>query len=508
MKTSSPIGFTLERNTVAAIMLFGHALLFSFLPVFVAYAGTDSPFLFAATMAMAEMVGLMAFLAIRYRALFFDKRVWQLAWKRAPSWIILILAVGCTDIALFAWAASLIDVSVVTVLYQLSPILIVLLVERLFVNQGRYQKIGPSKIFLFGLAILGAAMVIISQAGGFGAVNLGGASAYALTLGVALAIGAAMLNATAGLGFKWGVDLAAELPEVHSRSKDSEMFCVVLGVAIAVLLATLFIATIGFARDEPVVANAIFIALAGGILVGTLPSILWRTANLMTDNLGVNIARYFTPLLSLGWLYVLSLIGDIDLGLLIAGAGVIVASNVGVYIVGRESSSQTAALPDSPQDADIRALITDGESETVEFKSSLRVNMRTRQRDARVELATLKTLTAFLNSRGGTLVVGVADDGSPVGVEVDEFSNEDAMALHLRNIVNSRMSAVVMRNVRISFDDYEGTRVMRVDCDPSNRPVFVKEGNSEKFYIRTGPSTTSLSISQSNEYISAHENFS
>ncbi len=501
MKNSFSISLTIERNTVAAAMMFGQALLFSFLPVLVAYAGTDSPFIFAAIFGMSSIFASATFLAVWHRSLFFDRRVWQLAWKRAPSWTFLIWVIGLTDIALFAWSANLIDISVAMVLYQLSPILTVLLIERLFVNQGRYHKIGPLKVFLFALAVGGTAMVIVSQAGGIGGISLGGASAYALALGVALAIGAAMLDSTIGFGFRWGVDLAAELPEVHRRTKYVEVFCVVFGSVVTNLLIVPFIAAAGFARNESVTANAIFIALVGGPLVGTLPAILWRTANLMTDNLGVNIARYFTPLLSLIWLSFLSLIGDVDTSLLIAGASVIVVANVGVYLEGRERSSQTSTA-DSPQDADIRALITGGESETVEFKSSLRVNLHTQRRDERIQVAALKTIAAFLNSNGGTLVVGVADDGSAVGIGVDEFANEDAMARHLGDIVGSRMDTLAVSYIRMTFEDYEGARVMRVGCEPSNRPVYVKEGNSEKFYIRTGPATTDLSISDATAYIS------
>ena len=107
------------------------------------------------------------------------------------------------------------------------------------------------------------------------------------------------------------------------------------------------------------------------------------------------------PLLALGWLSVLSLIGDVDIGLLVAGAVVIVAANVGVYVEGRQQSSQTSTSLEPPQDADINALITGGESETVEFKSSLRVNLHTKRRDERIQVTALKTIAAFLNSNGG-----------------------------------------------------------------------------------------------------------
>ena len=92
-------------------------------------------------------------------------------------------------------------------------------------------------------------------------------------------------------------------------------------------------------------------------------------------------------------------------------------------------------------DFDINAVIDGGESSRIEFKSSLRMNLHTNKPDKRMELAALKTLAAFLNSDGGTLVIGVADDHEPVGIQIDDFPNEDRMNLHLGNIVNRTMGA-------------------------------------------------------------------
>ena len=102
------------------------------------------------------------------------------------------------------------------------------------------------------------------------------------------------------------------------------------------------------------------------------------------------------------------------------------------------------------------------------------------------------------------MIVGVADDGAPVGVEADGFPSEDRMSLHLVNIVNSRMSPQAMARIHISFDDYEEVRVMRVACQSSPAPVYVKDGNQESFYIRTGPATTELTPSQTVSYIQQH----
>lgn len=150
---------------------------------------------------------------------------------------------------------------------------------------------------------------------------------------------------------------------------------------------------------------------------------------------------------------------------------------------------------------DLSKLVMKGESEAVEFKSSLRTNLHTRSRDPRMELGVLKTLAGFLNTNGGTLFVGVSDDGSPVGIQVDEFENEDKMSLHLVNIVKSRMGISAMTNMHIHFDDHDDCRVLVVKCQKAPTPVFVKDGETERFYIRTGPSTTELSASQTHEYV-------
>lgn len=145
--------------------------------------------------------------------------------------------------------------------------------------------------------------------------------------------------------------------------------------------------------------------------------------------------------------------------------------------------------------------VTGGESEAVEFKSTLRTNLHTGQRDLRMELAVLKTLAGFLNTDGGTLIVGVADDGVPTGINADGFPNEDKMSLHLVNIVKSRMGVQAMTNLHAHFEDYGEQRVMVVRCRKNPSAVFVKDGDTERFYIRTGPSTTELSASQTQSYL-------
>jgi hypothetical protein len=147
------------------------------------------------------------------------------------------------------------------------------------------------------------------------------------------------------------------------------------------------------------------------------------------------------------------------------------------------------------------SVIASGESDLVEFKSTLRVNLHTGKRDSRIELSALKTLAGFLNKSGGTLLIGVADDGSPLGLKDDGFPNEDRMGLHLASIVNERMGASVWAYMHANFDDFEEGRVLVVRCEASRAPVYVKDGNVERFFVRTGPSTTELPLKMALEYI-------
>ena len=162
----------------------------------------------------------------------------------------------------------------------------------------------------------------------------------------------------------------------------------------------------------------------------------------------------------------------------------------------RQSEPEAEAPP-----IDVEDLIAGGEGDLVELKSTLRVNLHTGKQDKRMELAVLRTLAGFLNKDGGTLIVGVADDGSPVGLESDDFDNEDRMGLHLTNIVNQSMGESVWAYLHTNFDDYNDGRVLVVRCERARAAVYVEHSGETRFYVRTGPSTTQLSVDQAMKYI-------
>ena len=146
-------------------------------------------------------------------------------------------------------------------------------------------------------------------------------------------------------------------------------------------------------------------------------------------------------------------------------------------------------------------LILQGESNTVEFKSTLRHNCHTNKNDKGIEHASLKTIAAFLNSKGGTLIIGVDDDGKVIGTEKDSFANDDKALLHFTSLVRKRLNTIHMSSIYASFETIEGKKVMRVDVEPANSPAFLKYKNEELLFIRSGPSTSSLRVSHVYNFI-------
>ena len=87
----------------------------------------------------------------------------------------------------------------------------------------------------------------------------------------------------------------------------------------------------------------------------------------------------------------------------------------------------SGVAPDSDNEIAIEDLVEIGESDEIEFKSTLRFNLHTGEKDSRMEFACVKTIAGFLNRDGGSLVIGVGDDGSPLGLDTDGFANEDCL---------------------------------------------------------------------------------
>lgn len=170
-------------------------------------------------------------------------------------------------------------------------------------------------------------------------------------------------------------------------------------------------------------------------------------------------------------------------------------------VVWQYSRRHGTASDQKPGQQTIAALIEAGESPTVEFKSTIRTNLKNGKKDKAIELAWLKSVTAFMNSEGGTLLVGITDDGTPTGIDADEFENEDKCLLHVKNLIHEHIGSEFAGNIDCRLHPVQGRTVVSLTCRKSEAPVFLKIGKNEDFFIRSGPSSTKLSMSQMVAYL-------
>ena len=154
----------------------------------------------------------------------------------------------------------------------------------------------------------------------------------------------------------------------------------------------------------------------------------------------------------------------------------------------------------------VRHLIAGGENKMLEFKSSLRWDTNEQQVNKELEGMVVKTLAAFLNTEGGTLLIGVDDSGGIIGLAGDYGSlkgqSRDAFQLHLQNVVGRDLGdALSAAYLTVNFHEIDGEDICQVTVDPSDQPVYVENSNQALFYVRSGNMTRSLPVDETVKFV-------
>ena len=143
----------------------------------------------------------------------------------------------------------------------------------------------------------------------------------------------------------------------------------------------------------------------------------------------------------------------------------------------------------------------DRESLYLEYKSTLRWDIKQQQKSKIIEDASIKTIAGFANSwYGGTLLIGVADDGSLHGLEDDyntfskhgQVGDHDLWGQHLQNLIHHRLGAYALSLVTWVFHKINGNDLARINVNPSAHPIHDTKGKTETFWHRTPVSTLAI----------------
>jgi predicted HTH transcriptional regulator len=150
----------------------------------------------------------------------------------------------------------------------------------------------------------------------------------------------------------------------------------------------------------------------------------------------------------------------------------------------------------------LHRLLQNGESENLEFKSSLRSPMQGELPNKEIrnvlEFSCVKSVAAMLhNKSGGKLLIGVSDDGECVGLEKDyesseKIGNRDGFELHFRRVLQQKIEGLLPSEVKISFETVNNKDVAVILCPPASSPKYVNHENRTYLFVRDGNATIDL----------------
>ena len=145
------------------------------------------------------------------------------------------------------------------------------------------------------------------------------------------------------------------------------------------------------------------------------------------------------------------------------------------------------------------------ETDQIEFKETLMLDIKTQTSEKRLETSSFKTLVGFINNNGGSLVVGVSDSGEVNGMEHELIKfhkdSHDKFKITFGNKITKRIGKEFLNNLSYDFILIKGKYVFRIKCTKSKNKCFL---DGEDYYVRRHAYTEKLAGPELIKYIEEH----
>ena len=126
----------------------------------------------------------------------------------------------------------------------------------------------------------------------------------------------------------------------------------------------------------------------------------------------------------------------------------------------------------------------------------------------KLEYVITKTLSAFLNSSGGELFVGIDDDQNVLGLEDDistlRKNGLDGFELQLIEVIKKYIGKELSTHIKIRFPEVDNKKIYQISVSKSSKPVFISSEGKEEFFVRAGCSSQPLSREEQSDYEKEH----
>lgn len=153
----------------------------------------------------------------------------------------------------------------------------------------------------------------------------------------------------------------------------------------------------------------------------------------------------------------------------------------------------------------LASLLASGESETVEFKATARWDHSVGRVNRALELAIVRSVAALMNTRGGSVLIGVDDLGHPCGLTSDlatlRRKNRDGFQQFVIGMIEQHLGTAACRYVHVFFHAVGGHDVCRVLVERAPWPVFLTDQHVARYFVRTGNSTRELDAREALQHV-------
>lgn len=130
--------------------------------------------------------------------------------------------------------------------------------------------------------------------------------------------------------------------------------------------------------------------------------------------------------------------------------------------------------------------VVEAEKSWLEFKETLNVDLRTGKKATHAGIRTLEAIASFLNTDGGTVLIGVDDNGKIKGLDKDlkyvRKNNDDGFESKVRDMINNNLKPLPLQKISITFPQFKSVKICRIDIEKNDHVV----GLDGDVFIRNG----------------------
>lgn len=166
-----------------------------------------------------------------------------------------------------------------------------------------------------------------------------------------------------------------------------------------------------------------------------------------------------------------------------------------------------ADTPSETADQRVKELISAGESQSVEFKSSMRWDYNAQAVNKDLQLVIVKTVAGFMNNKGGTLLIGIGPSGEILGLQNDYATftvskDRDEFEQKLVSLLVKHLGKEFVPLVNTNFISVDGKDVCWIYVEPSPKPIYLEDQDgTARFYVRLGNTTQPMNPKEIAGYV-------